>query len=169
MLYKIYTDGSCSKNPGPGGYAFILLSARDNALLEVSGCETKTTNNRMELKAILSALKHIQSYPRYNSKDNLILIYSDSAYCLNALSQNWLENWKKNEWVNKKGEEIKNADIWKEISFFLKKVRAKIQYVKVQGHTGNYYNEKVDRLAKAATKRALERVKRQESEASQCT
>lgn len=165
MLCKIYTDGSCSKNPGPGGYAFILLSSRDSVLLQVSGCEVKTTNNRMELKAILSAIKHICNNLNYNRKENIIIIYSDSAYCINALSQNWLENWEKNDWKNKKGENVKNVELWKDLFFLLKKIRAKIQYEKVQGHSGNVFNDRVDKLAKEATQRALERSKRQESEA----
>lgn len=164
MLFKIYTDGSCSKNPGPGGYAFVMLSKRDNPILQVSGCEVNTTNNRMELKAILSALKHIWNNHEYNNKNSVIQIYSDSAYCLNALSQNWLENWKKNDWVNKKGEEIKNVGLWKDVYFYRKKIRSRIEYIKVKGHSGNYYNELVDKLAKEATNRALERSKRQESE-----
>lgn len=163
MLLKVYTDGSCSSNPGAGGFAFVVLSARNNELLKVSGCKSMTTNNYMELKAILSAMKHLKEYPVYNAKGNVIEVYSDSAYCINPINQGWLKSWKKLGWKTKKGEEIKNVELWKELEIILNKMRSQVKFIKVKGHSGDKYNEMVNDLAQAATKRALERSKRQES------
>lgn len=166
MILKVYTDGSCSSNPGPGGYAFVIVSPRDNVLLRVSGFSLMTTNNQMELKAIVSTLKHLEVNPAFNAKENDIQIYSDSAYCVNSLVQGWLKNWKKFNWKTRKGEEIKNLELWKELDGVLCKMRAKVEFFKVKGHSGNKYNELANDLAQNATKRALERLKRQESEAA---
>lgn len=166
MILKVYTDGSCSSNPGPGGYAFVIVSSRDNVLLRVSGCSPKTTNNQMELKAIVSALKHSKENLAINAKENIIQIYSDSAYCINPLVQGWLKNWKKFNWKTRKGEEIKNLELWKELDGVLCKMRAKVEFIKVKGHSGNKYNELANDLAQNATRIALERLKRQESEAA---
>ena len=166
MLFKIYTDGSCSTNPGPGGFAFVVLSSRDYELLKVSGCSEKTTNNYMELKAIVSALKHLKGDPKFDLSIHQIEVYSDSAYCVNPLSQGWLKSWSKNDWKTKKGESIKNVELWKELEFILRKMCANVKFIKVKGHSGDKYNEMVNDLAQAATKRALERLKRQESGAA---
>ena len=165
MLFKVYTDGSCSSNPGAGGFAFVIVSSRDNILLKVSGCSNMTTNNQMELKAIVSALSHLQENFAVNSRHNVIEVYSDSAYCINPLTQGWLANWKKFDWCTKKGEKIKNVELWQELDMVLKRIRAKVVFIKVKGHAGNTFNELADDLAQAATRRALERAKRQESEA----
>ncbi len=165
MIFKIYTDGSCSSNPGPGGYAFVIVSPRDKALLKVSGCSPMTTNNQMELKAIVSALKHLQDNFAINARENIVQVYSDSAYCVNPLVQGWLKNWKKFDWKTRKGEEIKNLELWKELDRVLGRMRVKVEFIKVKGHSGDEYNELANDLAQNATKGALERLKRQESEA----
>lgn len=166
MIFKVYTDGSCSSNPGAGGYAFVVVSPRDNALLKLSGCSPMTTNNQMELKAIVSALKHLQDNFAINARENIIQIHSDSAYCVNPLVQGWLKNWKRFDWKTRKGEEIKNLELWKELDRVLDRMRAKVEFIKVKGHAGDEYNELANDLAQNATKRALERLKRQESEAA---
>lgn len=163
MRFEVYTDGSCSRNPGAGGYGIVVLSPRGNQLLQISGSEVYTTNNRMELKAICSALKHLNADPYYNSKSNTIVIYSDSAYCINAITQNWISGWKAKDWKTGKGEEVKNLELWKEVDTLLHKIRAKIVFEKVKGHAGNKWNEVVDGLAREATKRALERAGSQNS------
>ena len=125
-----------------------------------------TTNNQMELKAIVSALKHLQDNFAINARENVIQIYSDSAYCVNPLVQGWLKNWKKFDWKTRKGEEIKNLELWKELNRVLDRMKSKVEFIKVKGHAGDEYNELANDLAQNATKRALERLKRQESEAA---
>lgn len=148
MKIEAYTDGACSGNPGPGGYAFIMLAKGNN--LKCSGYNKYTTNNCMELTAILKAVKHCLATPNTIGKRE-IKIYSDSAYCLNAINQGWIYNWEQNEWKTNSGETIKNIELWKELYNQLKlakKQNATIKFVKVKGHSGNKYNELVDNLAK---------------------
>ena len=159
-VYIVYTDGACSNNPGPGGYAFIIIPP-DKRELTVSGGKIETTNNRMELMAIVRALEHI-----YNDRKNLAIkkctvhIYSDSAYCINPISEGWIYNWQKSGWKTKKGDPVKNLDLWQYIYEFLNKKDYLTLFHKVKGHSGNEYNERVDTLAKEAVKRICSMNKR---------
>lgn len=162
IKFEIYTDGSCKKNPGPGGYAFIILSVENGSkheYIKVWGREENTTNNRMELKAIIRGLKHLihtnslvcdQIYERKTKTD--VIVYSDSAYCINAINEGWVIYWKENGWKTKSGSEVKNRDLWEEILDLLKNKNnnVKIKFEKVKGHSGNKYNEMVDKAAKKA-------------------
>lgn len=105
MRYEVYTDGACSGNPGAGGYAFAIISEKESPLV-VSGGKGNTTNNRMELMAIVKALYHIMKGKK-NSKTEIV-IYSDSAYCINSITLGWLDVWMSNNWKTKSGEEVKN-------------------------------------------------------------
>lgn len=151
--YIVYTDGACSNNPGPGSYAFIIIPPSGQTLT-VSGVSNETTNNRMELMAIKRALEHV-----YNDRKNLAIkrctihIYSDSAYCVNPILESWIYNWEKSGWKTKKGDLVKNVDLWKYIFDFINKKDYVVIFHKVKGHSGNEYNEKVDQLAKEALKR----------------
>ena len=105
---EVYTDGACSGNPGKGGYAFVILHG-EKEILKLSGCDEQTTNNRMELKAIVRSLQHVISEFR-EMKDVLVVIHSDSAYCINPVDKGWINFWSKNNWKTKSNEKIKNDD-----------------------------------------------------------
>ncbi len=140
----IYTDGACSGNPGPGGWAAILQS--DGREKEISGSAPETTNNRMELTAAIEALRALKTKPCE------VILYSDSAYLVNAFKQGWLSSWKKNGWKRgqRKNEPVSNSDLWKELDNL--QSQHNVTWKKVEGHAGNELNERVDQLAVAAIK-----------------
>ena len=103
---ELFTDGACSGNPGPGGYCAILTFGEHKKI--ISGAEKDTTNNRMELKAAVEALRLLKEPCQVD-------LYSDSAYLVNAFSQGWIDGWQKNGWRTSKKEEVKNIDLWQEL------------------------------------------------------
>ena len=127
----IYTDGACSGNPGPGGWAAILMAG--GATKELCGGEESTTNNRMELLAVINGLKALK-------RSCEVDLYSDSAYVINAFLQNWIGKWVKNGWRNSAKAEVANVDLWKEL-YALSSVH-KINFIKVKGHADNEYNNR---------------------------
>ncbi len=132
----IYTDGACSGNPGPGGWAAILKYGEKER--EITGFEEETTNNKMELLAALEALKCLKEPCE-------VELYSDSAYLINGFEKGWIWNWKKNGWINSSKDPVKNIELWKELD---RQNRAhKIDWIKVKGHSDNEYNNRCDRLA----------------------
>ena len=133
----IYTDGACSGNPGPGGWAAILMCGE--AKKEISGSESNTTNNRMELKAVIEALKII----KFQSE---VCIYSDSAYVVNAFLQNWINNWQKNCWRTSGRKAVQNKDLGLDLLQLMKVHQ--VSFVKVAGHADNQYNNRCDELAR---------------------
>ena len=147
--YTIYCDGACSGNPGPGGYAFVILHGNE-PILNVTGHKEKTTNNCMELTAVVKSIK--QAIALSSTKDIWIDIYSDSAYCVNSIDQGWVNFWSKNDWKTKIGRDVKNKELWEEFINVLstKRKRIKLKMHKVKGHSGNKYNELVDKAAKNA-------------------
>lgn len=145
MKVRIYTDGACSGNPGPGGWAAIMLF--DNSRQEISGYEPDTTNNRMELTAAVEALKLAITL-----KCDNIEIYSDSAYVVNAIKKEWLKKWKLNGWKTAEDKDVKNRDLWERLDKFMQRVH-KTNFVKIKGHTGHKHNERVDLLAKKEIER----------------
>jgi len=135
----VYTDGACSGNPGPGGWGAVLFYGEK--MREMSGGEKETTNQRMELLAVIEALKALR-YPCH------VKVYSDSAYLINCFKSRWYVNWEKNGWVNSKKEPVANRDLWEEL---LRLFRThKIEWHKVKGHSGDKWNERCDELARAA-------------------
>jgi len=138
----IYTDGACSGNPGPGGWGAVLLFKDQNK--EISGGERDTTNQRMELQAVIGALSALKV------TDWDVTIYSDSAYVVNAFKQKWLDNWQKNGWRNSKKEPVANQDLWQQLLLLTGKNRVTMQ--KVKGHAGDKFNERCDELARQAIK-----------------
>jgi len=138
----IYTDGACSGNPGPGGWGAVLIY-KDN-IKEFYGGEKQTTNQRMEIKAVIEALKALKV------KDWEVTVFSDSAYVVNAFNQNWIDNWQKNGWKNSKKEPVANQDLWKELMEVVPKNRIVLK--KVKGHSGDKYNDLCDHLARKAIK-----------------
>ncbi|MBE6451147.1 MAG: ribonuclease HI [Alphaproteobacteria bacterium] len=134
---EIFTDGACSGNPGIGGWGALL---RYKAIeKELSGGELETTNNRMELTAVIEALKALKTVCN-------ITLYTDSKYVMCGITE-WLENWKKNSWktANKKND-VKNVDLWQKLDELIKK--HEIRWVWVKGHNGHAENERVDALAR---------------------
>ena len=134
----IYTDGACSGNPGPGGWGAILIAG--DYKKEISGGSKETTNNIMELTAILEALKALKT-------ECDVELYSDSAYCVNLIT-NWMYSWERNGWMRPKNQEVKNLEIIKQI-FNLAHLAA---FEKVKGHAGIEWNEYVDKLATGKVK-----------------
>lgn len=135
----IYTDGACSGNPGPGGWGAILMY-KDNKK-EISGGKKNTTNNEMELTAVIEGLKMLK-YPCE------VELYSDSAYVVNAFLQKWIDNWVKNNWKTSNKEPVKNQELWKELYNLTKK--HKVKFIKVKGHSDNEFNNRCDELARNA-------------------
>lgn len=140
MRIRIYTDGACSRNPGPGGYAAIIL--KPDTMIRVSGNELNTTNNRMELKAVVESLKAALKLP-FKRFD----VYSDSAYVVNAVKCGWVKRWQANHWKTVKDSDVKNKDLWLELLKLLNTEHV-VNIVKVKGHDGDFYNDAVDRMAK---------------------
>lgn len=137
----IYTDGACSGNPGPGGWGSILMMGENRK--EISGGKKDTTNNVMELTAVIEALKFLKRPCKVD-------LYSDSAYVVNAFLQNWILGWIKNGWKNSSKEEVKNKELWQEL-FSLTKIHD-VTFHKVKGHADNEYNNRCDELARNAIK-----------------
>lgn len=132
----IYTDGACSGNPGAGGWGAILMA--DGRKKEFSGFDSETTNNKMELTAVIEALKALK-------KPCNVVLYSDSAYVVNAFIQGWLENWKANGWRGADKKPVKNIELWQELDNLLQV--HDVKFVKVKGHADNEYNNRCDALA----------------------
>ena len=139
--YIIYTDGACLGNPGNGGWAAIIIEPSGER--EIVGCEESTTNNRMELKAVIEALKEIE----VNSQ---ISLFSDSKYVIDGITK-WIKSWKMNNWKTSSKKEIKNLDLWMDLDDLTSKFRISWNWVK--GHSTNEYNNKVDRLARKEAER----------------
>jgi ribonuclease HI len=142
-LYHIYTDGACSGNPGPGGWGVVILDEQEQLLLELSGFEAATTNNRMEVQAAIAGISKVLEL----SNCPQIVLYSDSNYLVQTYTKGWMESWLRTNW--KKGT-VKNQDMWQELNVLLKQV--KIRWVKVKGHSDNTYNNRCDQLAVNAIK-----------------
>jgi len=139
MKFKIYTDGACSGNPGPGGWGAVILDQENNQK-NISGNEKNTTNNRMELLAAIMALKKIKS----NSD---IVIYTDSIYVKNGITE-WMVKWKKNGWKTANKKQVKNKDLWIKLDELRKKNNVVWKWVR--GHSTNKYNNLADELATQA-------------------
>lgn len=142
---KVYTDGSCSGNPGSGGWAALLLVKNMYAKEKITlkGGEKYTTNNKMELKAVLEALKFIKN--NFFDFEYNITVFSDSSYVVSSINNGALNKWALNGWKTTKQKEIANKDLWAKMDNILKDNKPK--FVKVKGHSGNKFNEYVDKIA----------------------
>ncbi len=142
----IYTDGACLGNPGAGGYAAVLIfrdAQGKEHRKEISGGYRCTTNNRMELMAVIQALESLK-YPVE------VDLFTDSRYIANALEQGWLQQWKRRQWRRRDGKPVKNRDLWQRLDQALQ--RHTVRFHWVRGHSGIAENERVDRLAVEAAK-----------------
>ena len=134
----VYTDGACSGNPGPGGWGAILMSGTHRK--EIKGGEEHTTNNRMELMAVISALESM----KYHSD---VELWTDSQYVKNGITA-WIQSWKRNGWKTADKKPVKNAELWQQLD--AARARHKIEWKWVKGHAGHPENERADELARAA-------------------
>ena len=134
-MIKIYTDGACKGNPGVGGWGALIL--QDGKNIELFGGENETTNNRMELMAVIMALKEMSSSEE-------LIIYTDSTYVQKGISE-WIKNWKLNNWRSSSKKPVKNKDLWMQLDEA--SYSRKINWEWVKGHAGNEGNEKPDELA----------------------
>lgn len=138
---EIFTDGACSGNPGPGGWAALLRYR--GVEKQLSGGEANTTNNRMEMIAAIKALEALK-------RPSKVRIITDSQYLMKGITQ-WIHNWKKRGWVNSQRQPVKNADLWKQLDSLVSK--HVIEWSWVRGHNDHVENELVDSLARNALKK----------------
>ena len=134
---NLFTDGACSGNPGPGGWAYLLVHPRTGKTREMSGGEPDTTNNRMELQAVIEGLGDLTA-------PSIVELYSDSQYVLKGLEA-WLDGWKKRGGKTAAKKPVKNVDLWQQLDDLRKKHKINFHWVK--GHDGHPENERVDDLA----------------------
>ncbi len=135
----VYSDGACSGNPGPGGWAAIVVE--DGAERVVSGAEARTTNQRMELTAAVEGLAAISEHRRVD-------LYTDSAYVMNCFRDRWYEKWEKNGWLGAGKKPVTNRDLWERL--IAETRRHDVTWHKVRGHSGDVMNDRVDALARGA-------------------
>lgn len=151
-----WTDGACSGNPGTGGWG-VVIEADGSEQMRMSGFELESTNNRMELTAMVKAIASVISMFKKSGKESAsVMVMSDSAYVVNSISNGWLLKWSKNGWRTKQGA-VKNRELWEKAHELLskaKKMHCDIKVVKVKGHAGDEINELADRLAVEARMRA---------------
>ena len=146
METKIYTDGACIGNPGPGGWAAIIIE--ENGKKELFGGEKLTTNNRMELTAAIKALEFCEKQDEKQLSLKQIEIYTDSNYVKDGITV-WINKWEKNNWKTADKKNVKNIDLWKKLKELIKD--KKIEWIWVKGHSQNQMNDLADELAKKAT------------------
>ncbi|WP_131111299.1 ribonuclease HI [Sulfuricystis thermophila] len=144
-IVEIYTDGACSGNPGPGGWGALLRAGRQEK--ELSGFDPATTNNRMELTAVIEALKALK-------RPVTARVHTDSQYVQKGISE-WIHGWKKRGWKTADRQPVKNADLWQALDALAS--RHRIEWVWVRGHAGHVENERVDALARAAIEQGRKR------------
>lgn len=132
----LYTDGACSGNPGVGGWACVLIY--NGIRKTISGGEKETTNNRMELMAVIRGLETLK-------QECMVDIYSDSAYVVNAIEKGWIDNWQKNGWKTAKKDDVLNKDLWQKLLELTKKHPS--TFIKVKGHADNEINNLCDKMA----------------------
>lgn len=137
---ELYTDGACSGNPGPGGWAYILKHPASDSEKEASGGEPETTNNKMELRAVIEGLSVL-------TRPSAVDVYSDSKYVLNGLSE-WMDNWKAKGWKTAAKKPVKNRELWEQLDALRQKHDLRYHWIK--GHSEHPENERCDALAVAA-------------------
>ncbi len=145
---RLFTDGGCSGNPGPGGWAFVLCHPASGKVVEKFGAQRETTNNRMEMMAVIRGLEMLK-------RPTLVELISDSVYVGKGLSE-WMPKWKANGWRRREGKrwaEVKNEDLWRQLDALLQ--THSVRFTHIRGHTGHPENERCDTLAVAAYQKYL--------------
>lgn len=143
----VYTDGSAIGNPGPGGYGVVIQEHPDGPVKELSGGYRHTTNNRMEMTAVIKALETLQG------TDSPVVLHSDSRYVVDALTRGWAAGWEKRGWKRANGQPALNADLWDQLLPLARSMD--IRFVWVKGHSGNPLNERCDVLANTAARQEV--------------
>ena len=143
-LVRLYTDGACSENPGPGGWAAILKFGPHQK--EISGNMSHTTNNRMELFAVISGLGALKQSCK-------VEVYSDSTYVVNAFNQNWIESWQKRGWKTSDNKPVENQDLWRLLLITMRK--HDVSFHKVPGHQDHAENNRCDELARSEVQKII--------------
>ncbi|MBF13749.1 MAG: ribonuclease HI [Legionellales bacterium] len=138
-ILEIYTDGACQGNPGPGGWGAIIYYPTGETK-HLSGGDKETTNNRMEMQAVIEALSAV-------SKSERVVLYTDSQYLLKGITE-WMPSWKRKSWRTASGSQVKNIDLWQQIDHYHQSLDIEWRWVK--GHSGDPKNEAVDALARSA-------------------
>jgi ribonuclease HI len=147
MEIRIYTDGGCSGNPGPGGWAYVIITDKAGQpviLTEKWGAQKATTNNRMEMTAVIAALEGLS---RLKAKPGKVTVYTDSQYVQKGMSE-WIHSWKSNNWRTSSREAVKNQELWEHLDKLAG--RFSITWKWVRGHAGDVFNEHCDRLTRQA-------------------
>ncbi len=144
-LVQLYTDGACSGNPGPGGWAYVLRHPATGTEREASGAEARTTNNRMEMMAVIEGLSAL-------SRPSAVELHADSEYVIKGL-RDWLKGWKANGWKTAAKQPVKNDDLWKRLEALVHEGGHTLTYHWVRGHTGHPENERCDQMAVEAIER----------------
>jgi ribonuclease HI len=151
LAFDIYTDGGCSGNPGPGGWAYVMVKKTvqgDTIITEAKGGEKSTTNNRMELLAVISALKTMENLIRTGQTiPRQAVIHTDSQYVQKGITE-WIHTWKRNNWRTSDKKPVKNQDLWTELDVLTGRLSLRWEWVK--GHAGNHYNERCDAMTRQA-------------------
>jgi len=148
---KIYTDGGCSGNPGPGGWAYVIIIKTfqgESIIAENKGSQKETTNNRMELTAVIEALRAVKAA---SNLPRQVSVYTDSQYVQKGITE-WIRNWKRNSWRTSDKKPVKNYDLWTELDSLTGDFV--INWEWVRGHAGNEYNERCDRMTQEAIRLA---------------
>ena len=143
---RVYTDGACNPNPGPGGWGVAILYPNQKKAVELNGGEKETTNNQMELMAAIKGLE------KFKEPQNNIVLYTDSQYIRKGITQ-WIDLWKKNGWQTAEKKSVKNKTLWKRLDDAAQKHG--VQWKWVKGHAGNQWNERVDELARKGIPKEL--------------
>jgi len=146
MEIKIYTDGACIGNPGPGGWAAIIL--KENEKKELFGGEKLTTNNRMELTAAIKALEYCNNQDQKQRSLKNLKIFTDSTYVKEGITV-WINNWEKNNWKTSSKKNVKNIDLWKRLKELTQSTQ--VEWIWIKGHSKDAMNDLADELAKKAT------------------
>ena len=139
MRYIAYTDGACSKNPGPGGWGAIVVNESTGEEVEYSGFFEVATNNRMEMFAAIRALEEIPA-------GSYVTLYTDSRYLASAFNEHWIDKWMNNGWRTQNRRPVLNQDLWNNLLVLVETRTVDFQWIK--GHAGHNYNERVDQLAR---------------------
>jgi len=144
----VFTDGACSGNPGPGGWAAVLVSPLGK-VREIGGAAPHTTNNKMELTATLEALRSLSAVKQLSTKE--IKLYTDAKYVIQGITQ-WIHGWKRNGWKNAEGKEVANRELWEALAEEILRNNFKVEWLYVPGHMGFPGNERCDEIAVAFSK-----------------
>ena len=141
MHINVYTDGSCLGNPGPGGYAFVFVH-NNKEIAGGSGSSYSTTNNQMELTAVIKALELLK---QLNDPNISYSVYTDSSYVVNAFKEHWIQKWERNGWRTSTGTKVKNKELWESLVSLTRELNP--TFIHVKGHNGDKFNEICDKLA----------------------